>query len=207
MNRHISLRNRWILGITFVLGLGISGCGKEKSTAPTTPPTDLITQGWEEFERGSYQSAYDLFRRAVNADPNLSDAYNGLGWSAGHIEGKIGEAREHFSRAFSLDSLHYDALGGWTFALYQTEEYSSAIERGGQLLNRKPRWRFLHNPTLDFNDIRLIQAFSWVHLGNFEEAYRVVRNYLNPDFDTDISSPSGKRELLDELERLRSIYG
>lgn len=183
------------------------GCEKEEPPPPPLSSTEALAKGWERFEQGYYSDAYQLFDQAVQADSRLSDGYNGLGWSAAQLPDKLLEAGEHFSQAIRLNPLLYDALGGWTFVLYQRGSYQTAIEKGDTLLAQKPLWRFLHNPRIDHLDIRLLQAFSWVQLGNFEEAYRVVRSFLNAEFETDITTPTGRRELLDELERLRQIYG
>ena len=75
------------------------------------------------------------------------------------------------------------------------------------MLRRRPVWRFLREQTVDYYDVWLIVASSNCHLGDFEDALEIIKDYLNNDFDTDPTTPMGRREILYEIERLGGIYG
>ena len=84
--------------------------------------------------------------------------------------------------------------------------FSNKFENAELLLEEKPGWRFLHEVTLDFNDVRLMISAAQYNLGNYTESLDTIR-MLNPEFEADVSTVSGRRELLEEIERLRLIHG
>ncbi len=199
---------RWTVILTAtLLAVGLSGCGgNDEETAPLAP-ANLLAQGWDYFENADYVSALNSFRNAFEDNATRVDAYNGAGWSAGKGGGTLTEAADYFRRSWQLDPSHYDALGGWIFVEYQQGGYQSAVNKALSLMNSKPGWRFLHQPSIDFIDIRLVLAASYFYLGEFEQSLQVVKDYLNPSFEADVQTREGQRELLEELERLRGIHG
>jgi len=186
----------------------VAGCDDgDGSTNASRTPAEMLEWGWNYFEAANYSSALNEFESALRGDPRLSDAQNGAGWAVGRIPGRLNEAPARFAAALSLDTTRYDALGGWAFAIYQLGQYGEAIAKSDSLLRRRPGWRFLHEPTLDQNDLRLMQAACHYNLGDYTASYRKVVDFLNPSFEADVSTPAGRRELLDEIERLRRVYG
>jgi len=185
-----------------------AGCGEDEGpSGPKTTARDEVAQGWKYFADANYQAALEAFTRAIQLDVAHSDAHNGAGWSSGKIPGLLNQASDHFTRSYSLDTTRYDALGGWSFVLYQQQEWVATIAKSDSLLRRRPVWQFLRQPSIDFHDVWLIVASSNCHLGNYERALEIIRIYLNPPFDADATTPAGRREILDEIERLGSIYG
>jgi len=190
-----------------------TGCDKDES--PTTPETtspDLIYQGWDLFEGLEYQLALDTFLEAIELDVELTDdvkmdAYNGAGWSCGKLLGRLDDAKEYFELSEINGSILLDALGGKIFVEYLSGKWETAILLSDSLLVIRPSWHFFHENTLDFHDIRLIIARSYFNLGNFDSSLETVNLYFNSSFETDISTPLGRRALLEELERLSEIYG
>ncbi len=195
--------------LTIMVCLLVVGCEKddEDTSNQALTASELTTQGWRAFESGDYLTALNNFNMALSKDNNFSDAYNGLGWTSGKIPARLNEAPNYFARSYALDTTRYDALGGWAFAVYQQGNWSSAIEKGDSLLHRRPGWRFLHEPTLDFRDVWLMIAAAYFNLADYYAAYRTIVEHLNAGFEADVNTPAGRRELLEEIERLRRIYG
>lgn len=190
-----------------------AGCQKDDEVATDQlTMEDYLERGWESYNDRNYLAALTDFQAVIDIDATVDDAWNGAGWSAGQLESRLNEAENHFQQCLSLNSLKYDAHGGLIFVLYQkstqdTSLLTDVLTRSDRLLNAKPRWRFVHDQTIDFNDIRLITAVSHYNQQNFEQAFDLIKTYLNPNFETDWNTPNGQREILEELERLRQIYG
>ena len=188
--------------------LAMVGCGDEDGpSGPIANVQDVVSEGWDYFIEAEYQNAFDTFTRAIEMDRHHSDAHNGAGWSSGKIPGMLEQASDYFARSYSLDTTRYDALGGWSFVVYQLGEWEATIAKADSLLRRRPVWQFLHESNIDFHDVWLIVASSNCHLGHFERALEIIKDYLNSSFDADSSTPAGRREILDEIERLGRIYG
>lgn len=197
-----------ILLSVIALGMVLITIGCDKTEGPSEAKVtadDLVQQGWSNFENLDYTASLNDFEAAIDLDDCHSDAHNGAGWSAGKIHGKLKRACDYFAISFSLDTTRYDALGGWVFAVYQQGDWEAAIRKGDSLLYRRQVWQFHHEQTIDFNDIRLVMAVSYFNLGEFEQSLRNVQ-MLNSSFEADMNTPIGRRELRDEIERLRKIY-
>ena len=198
----------FLVATAFLLLLTV-GCGDDDSSAtgPVLSAQELINEGWDKFEADDWSGALNDFRSAIDLNANLSDAYNGAGWASGKIADGLNNAANYFAISLLNDTTRYDALGGWAFVVYQQGEWQLSIEKADYLLHRRPGWRFLHQSSLDFNDLRLMMVAAWCNLDDYDTAYNIVINYLNSSFEADINTPEGRRELLEEIERLRRIYG
>lgn len=194
-----------ITGLVLILG----GCGDDNNDPISAgdTPQDVLDRGWIEFEAGNYNAALTDFQTAFERDGTLADALNGSGWASGRMEGNLNEAEDYFSGCLAQDTTMYDALGGWVFIAFQQGNWEGTISKADSLLHRRPGWRFLHEPTIDFYDIYLVIATSYCKFGDYQSALNIVVTYLNPEFEADIVSALGQRELLDEIERLSRIYG
>ncbi|MDP8228123.1 MAG: hypothetical protein P9M15_01570 [Candidatus Electryoneaceae bacterium] len=198
-----------LLAAVCMLLLITVGCSDDDggTTGPELSAQELVDEGWDKFEEDDWNGALTDFRSAIDRDINLSDAYNGAGWASGKSPDGLNNAADYFDVSLQKDTTRYDALGGWAFVVYQQGEWQLSIEKAEYVLHRRPGWRFLHQSSLDFNDLRLMMTTAWCNLDNYDTAYNIVIDYLNPTFETDITTPEGRRELLEEIERLRRIYG
>lgn len=189
--------------------LTVTGCDKteDTTTAPTLSAQDLVMDGWVKYEDSDWNGALSSFNAAIAENGSLSDAWNGAGWAEGQIPGQLVSAANRFAVAFQKDTTRYDALGGWAFVEFQRNNLQSAINKSDSLLARRPRWKFLHEQQLDYLDLQLLQSKAYFLLGIYADSYKVVVDHLNPGFSTDISTPFGRQQLSDEIERLERIYG
>ena len=71
--------------ITLFIGIStlmqISGCRGDVEANDA----DLSSYGWVLYESGEYVDALDWFTTAIKQDSSHSDAYNGVGWTMGHL--------------------------------------------------------------------------------------------------------------------------
>ncbi len=199
--------------LSICLVLVVMGCGKDDGvTGPEMTTMDLVYEGWDLFEDAEYAAAIEYFERALQATADLTDdqrmyAYSGAGWTCGKLPGRLEDARDYFERSVIDSMILYDALAGWLFVDYQLGDWNMALLKAEVLMEDIPTWRFYHEETLDYNDIRLLMAASHFNLGNFSESLQVVVEHLNSWFEADVSTQQGRRELSEEIERLREVYG
>tara|TARA_Y100001936_G_C15837219_1_gene539993 strand:- start:22 stop:435 length:414 start_codon:yes stop_codon:yes gene_type:complete len=71
--------------ITLFIGIStlmqLSGCRGDVEANDA----DLSSYGWVLYESGEYVDALDWFTTAIKQDSSHSDAYNGVGWTMGHL--------------------------------------------------------------------------------------------------------------------------
>lgn len=185
--------------------LGLSGCDDDDDQSVQLTASDYLDQGWELFKIYDYSGAFSSFQSSFSLDGNLSDAFNGAGWSAGR-NGERDVAESNFNRCLGIEATHFDALSGLAFTLYQLGRWEESLEKADTLLTKKPGWRFRRETTLDFNDVQLMRAAANYNLGRYSASSLIVK-ILNNSFEPDTLTISGQRELLAEIERLRQIYG
>ncbi len=204
------IKSMALIFIVLGLSLSMSACEDDDgASAPEDEMTaqDFVDRGWDRFESDNYTAALDDFKGALNMDSRHADALNGAGWASGRLNGQLTQAYNYFRDCLSIDTLRWDGLGGWAFVCYQRELWQEALDKANSLLNSKPRWRFLHESEIDFIDLRLMTSAAYFNLGQYSESYMIIKTYLNPSFETDIDTQSGRRELLEEIERLRLLHG
>ena len=79
-----------IIVILFLIFL-IGGCRQQYEPIDS----DFSQFGWKYYENGDYLGARDWFKEALKDDSTFADAYNGIGWSLGHL-GQADSAEKYF---------------------------------------------------------------------------------------------------------------
>ena len=87
-----------LVALTFT-ALFLSGCRGE--VIPTD--NDMSSYGWNLYEAGEYVDALDWFTTAIKEDSSHSDAYNGVGWTMGHLR-QADSSVFYFNEYLSRDS-------------------------------------------------------------------------------------------------------
>jgi tetratricopeptide (TPR) repeat protein len=82
-----------------------------KGDAGNANAMQFMRDGWQRWQAGEYASAEEKFAKAVELDPKLANAWNGLGW-ARFNQGKRGEAVEAFNQCLAIVPTHGAALNG-----------------------------------------------------------------------------------------------
>ena len=98
--------------------------------------TALAQEGWSAWQQGKLDEAETKFAKAVEINPKLSSAWNGLGW-AQFNGGKSDEAIKSFEQCVKLEPTHPAALNGLGQAylakgdLAKAETYLTKAAAGG----------------------------------------------------------------------------
>jgi hypothetical protein len=180
-----------------------SGCGGggSPSDVPAPDAAALTGQGWERFEAGDWSGARSSFRDAVQTDGAYGDGHNGLGWAALKLEAHA-EARAAFETASTLGPTTTDPLAGLALLCRDFEPVDpvQVVDYVSRALARAPQYRFAHDRSLDWRDLRLLLAQAHFTLGAYASANEQV--LLLGGLAADPQSESFVRDLLVEIERL-----
>ena len=178
MKKHISL-------ISFLsLFLVISSCRQEYEPQDS----DFAQFGWRYYESGDYLGARDWFQEALKEDSSFADAYNGAGWSLGHL-GQADSAKYYFSEWIARSDEENDNLSdyyaGLAFAHNALGNDQQALLNaqsnffGKQDVVSGDVWCFCHRKDINQIDVRLIQAISEFRLGYFSECLVTINTAYN----------------------------
>ncbi|MBX7151809.1 hypothetical protein K1X84_09240 [bacterium] len=155
-----------------------------------------LDEAWNLFENEHYSEAYDAFTNLVTDEG--SAAIEGQGWSAFMMD-SIELADSHFE-SIEGDSLT-DSYAGWAFVGWTKNNYAASVDRAQFVLQKKPTYVFLHDKRITDKDIKVHQAYSQFHLGNY-----AVCNELITQFDASWVSTNDPNALLTKLEQLYNDF-
>lgn len=156
------------------------------------PPEALVNLGVEMVKRGNYRLAELYYRMAINAKPNLKEAWNNLGCLYTNFLGRPDVGLKHLERALELDANHLPALINRAIALAKLGKYDEAFKELDRALKLDP-----NNPKAWYN-----KAFLAYCLGRFDEA----RGYCSKALELDPSYTPAKnlmKSLEETLKRKR----
>jgi tetratricopeptide (TPR) repeat protein len=192
------------------VGLGLA-CGGDRSVAP---PADtaagLTAQGWSLFESRDYHGALARFASALLLDPTYGDAFNGGGWAGLKLD-SLSYALSAFDSALALGVTAADPFAGEAVILRDFDpaapggvaDFSRAVAAADSALARDLRFRFEHDATLDWRDLRLILAQSLYGLARYDDAKAQVDSLGTNTLDP--GSPTFVQDLLAEIESWNDI--
>ena len=167
------------IAFVFILLIIINGCRQNYEPKDS----DLSQFGWRYYEDGDYLGAREWFQEAIKLDSSFADAYNGAGWSLGHL-GQADSARIYFSSWLSMANedtdylfdyyaglaFAYNALGNDNQALlYARDKFF-----GKQDVVSGDIWCFCHRQDINQIDVRLIQAVSEFRKGDFANCLETI---------------------------------
>ncbi|MDP6169515.1 MAG: hypothetical protein QF780_05880 [Candidatus Marinimicrobia bacterium] len=161
------------ISILTILVVFIFGCRGE--VIPTD--SDMSNYGWSMYESGEYVDALDWFTTAIKEDSSHSDAYNGVGWTMGHLR-QADSSVYYFQKYLTRDSTSFkdmlDFYAGLSFAYNaigddgNTRLYAQTYFFGNQNSEiGDPDWCFCHKTDINQLDVRLVLAISEYRLGLF----------------------------------------
>ena len=159
---------------------------------------DQVFDGWEAMHQGDFDEAEADFRAALDDDPWLVDAHNGLAAIA-EERGDVEAAHEHYQEAYEraremLDSESPDARWWWAdfdtrpymraraglaSTYWSREQYRDAIDEYEALLDLNPR---------DNQGVRFIVGSLYQLAGDLEGALEYYRAY-DEAYPEDIGDP------------------
>jgi tetratricopeptide (TPR) repeat protein len=187
---------------TFIIALlliMILGCPDFPRLGPAS-----VERAWNYYEDGEYDEAIVEFDDVIDAEPDNAEAYNGLGWCYA-IKSELSTSVAYFDTALQKQSSLVDPYAGLAFAYADIPDDQSAVDAAGELMQRDSLYFFGHDNDITWHDVVLIKARALCNLGNFSAALTEVQ-VLNGNFTCNVTTPDGRKALLQEIERLRGIY-
>ena len=188
-----------------LLMLLVFGCRGE--VVPTD--NDLSSYGWVMYESGDYVGALDWFTTAIKEDSSHSDAYNGVGWTMGHLR-QADSSVYYFNKYLNRDSTAFenilDFYAGLSFAYNAIGDDGNARLYGQTYFfgNQNseigdPDWCFCHKTDINQLDVRLVLAISEYRLGLFENAQSSI-NSAYGDLSNQLKGGSNNSTATDYLD-------
>jgi Tetratricopeptide repeat len=95
------------------------------SSPQSLDASELTTNGWQLWQHQQYVDAADVFSQAVKINPQLTNAWNGLGWSrlnSGDSDGALAA----FQKVLALEPTHPAALNGVGQIYFSRSEFDKA---------------------------------------------------------------------------------
>lgn len=127
----------------------------------------LIHKGIDQVKAGEYEDGLNYLDRALEINPESSDALNNRGVALFHLD-RIDEALENLDRAIAIDPENVDAMRNMAFILrsqgnldHALAIYNAVIEKGVELFDLESK------------------AAVLAGLGRMEEAVEVLKQALN----------------------------
>ena len=99
------IKTYFLLVALTLTALFLPGCRGE--VIPTD--NDMSSYGWNLYEAGEYVDALDWFTTAIKEDSSHSDAYNGVGWTMGHLR-QADSSVFYFNEYLSRDSSSFENI-------------------------------------------------------------------------------------------------
>lgn len=188
--------------------LAVVACGKGGSDGATNPPPDLSDQevlqaGWDAFASQDLAAATSQFRELLARGVLIPHAHDGLGWSFAYANAPD-SARVHFQRAASAGAdtagIGDEVRAGLAVAFDALVEPVACLAATDTLT---AGWVFLRDPALTRDDLIALRAVSYYALSQFAASLVEVQR-LDPIFDCDVQTPSGRMQLAARIEALLS---
>ncbi len=156
------------------------------------------------FEESEYDSAESYFDEALSLKSDLTEANAGKGWS------KLMKDESSFTEIANLlelakldTSIQIDVFAGLAIVNDLLKQYSFAIDYVNQILSKSPSYVFQHNPTINYQDLLVIQSHSYLFNKQFDKAYETI-SLLTTEF---IFDPDDSSTWIVEGDRYPSYEG
>ena len=142
-----------------------------------TTVSNHVGQGWYAYNSGNYTQAVLNFERALNANPESSDAHNGVGWSNLSLALPLSLAQESFQNAVRYDPSNGDAWVGLANVLYlrhkDNSDFESAIRAIDNALDSEKQNLYRHDYDSE-SDLYALKACCYFHLGDYDKALQEI---------------------------------
>lgn len=149
------------------------------------------TDGWAAYDQENFSAALLSFERAINLDPNLADAHNGLGWS--HLSTSrvsavnsqiVAKAQEAFEDAIRIDQSNADAWVGLADTLFLRRkrdlDFQTALRAIDNAFDANHEFLFRHDYR-SAADLHVLKAACYYYLGKIGLAKASVETGIRLD--------------------------
>ncbi|MEN6383956.1 MAG: tetratricopeptide repeat protein [Phycisphaerales bacterium] len=100
---------------------------KKLSVEEQIEAENIVSQGWKLWNEKKFADAEEIFKKALELDPQSDAAYNGLGWAQLNQEKKL-NAKASFEKCIALEPKNGAALNGLGSLAYNSNEFDDAIK-------------------------------------------------------------------------------
>lgn len=177
-----------LLMISGFLLFVIWACEKSSDTIPTfdSAPTSasLVEEGWQKFREKNFEQAAASFLEANERDALNIGSYVGQGWSYEKIR-NLNSAEASFVKAIALgadsDDILGDSYAGMAGVKLAQMNYEEAIANVELALFYKPDFKLEQDPSINIDDLYLINAQSYFSLEIFYKSVEYIGK-ISPDY-------------------------
>ena len=127
----------------------------------------LGTEGWQLWKNQEFTEAEKKFKEAVEIDPSLDAAWNGLGWAQLN-QGKPQAAKQAFEKCIQLKPKHPAALNGLGWIAKNEGKIDEAIKYWQDAVNETP------GATAALNGL----ATTYMEQKEYEKAIEIYEKWL-----------------------------
>jgi tetratricopeptide (TPR) repeat protein len=195
---------RFFYLISFILFYGMIlffvGCSNEEQTTVASAE-ELVSQGWKEYVAGNYKDAIGKYQEALAENPDVLDAYNGIGWAMAR-SGQVRDSIDSFRKAIEKDSLNADAHAGLAGVYFASNDYERAIASAKSALLLNPQY-ISHHDDINSYDVHVLMAECYYISGNYSEALgqiSLIGGGIGKNLDP--SSPTYQGDLISVIDEL-----
>ena len=193
----------------FVIGCGGSNISETVGPSEGITIYDIVRDGWYYYEQGEYEYALSKFDQAVKIDNRYADAYNGLGWTYLALQ-NVSVSLSNFEKMIDINENGIDGWVGETFTYFELGMYNKSNESALMAVSLDsskfdliiPDYIFSHNSVVTAKALRITMALNYFYLGDFEQSYFILREYINSTINLDTKAEDFPEKLLNELEKL-----
>jgi len=178
------LKTYLVISLMFICWL-ISGC-TDVIEVDENAAKENLQIGWQDYDKGKFDSALLSFERAVSLDNSLSDAHNGLGWS--HLSASqsdnfnqqlIQKALVSFQESIKRDENNADAWVGLANALFlrraDNQDFITAAQAIDNALKTDSTLLYRHDYKSEA-DLHALKAVCYYYAGDIQSARGAIEN-------------------------------
>ena len=177
-----------IISLTFLMD-----CGK-KSPTKSSRIKSALNAGWDEFESSNMEAALEEFMEAFNLDSTRAQSQVAVAWARLMVPGTDPATVISAIDSNATDDQEWrnDAWCALAVAHLILNQYSEADSVALLVLTADPAYVFAHRPSVDWQDLLLIQGQALFFMAQYTSAWQVMGPLLTdpPYASIDPANPS-----------------
>ena len=185
--------------VCFLCFIMFLGCGDSEDEIIAVD-NKFVDEGWKEYAAGNYTDAIKKFQKALDEKPDISEAYNGVGWSMARLS-QVVDSIDSFKKAVEKDSINVDAHVGLAGVYFASGDYERAIASARTALSLEPQYISHHDDIKAFN-VRVLMAECYYITGKYTEAVAQIDMLGGAWMNLDPASPTYQADLISVIDSL-----
>ena len=174
----------------------------DESTEADNAYKKAIDEGWSSFQAQKYNDAILKFKEASVSNPNLADAYVGLGWTYFYLD-TLNKSEFYLNKYSEFKFRSSDIFAGIAVVKNVKEDYSSSALYVDSALTLDPNWSFKFATGVNKTDLLSIQAQDYILMNppDYQKALVTVKK-VDPNFVSGFTSAAGKDSITTRIEAM-----